>query len=51
MYVHGIEKRLIHAARGEKIDGLKSASVLKRSKKEKKLEDWEERVLHGQYLS
>ena len=39
MYVHGSEKRLIHAARGEKIDGLKSASVLKRSKKEKKLED------------
>ena len=25
-------------------------SVLKRSKKEKRLEGWEEKVLHGQYL-
>ena len=29
---------------------LKAASVLKRSKKEKILEDWEEEVLHGVYL-
>ena len=50
MYVHGSEERLIQAARGEKIDGLEAASVLKRSKKEKRLEDWEEKVLHGQYL-
>ena len=49
-YVHGSEERLIQAARGDKIDGLKAASVLKRSKKEKRLEDWEEEVLHGQYL-
>ena len=32
------------------IDGLEAASVLKRSKKEKRLEDWEENVLHGQHL-
>ena len=38
------------AARGGKIDGLEAASVLKRSKKEKRLEDWEEKVSHGQYL-
>ena len=50
MYVHGSEGRLIQAARGDKIDGLEAESVLKRSKKEKRLEDWEEKVLHGQYL-
>ena len=41
---------MIQAARGDKIDGLEAASVLKRSKKEERLEDWEEKVLHGQYL-
>ena len=50
-YVHGCEERLIQTARGDKIHGLGAASVLKRSKKEKRLEDWEEKVLHGQYLS
>ena len=50
MHVHGSEERLIQAARGDKIDGLEAAYVLKRSKKEKRLEDWEEKVLHGQYL-
>ena len=41
VYVHGCEERLIQAARGDKIDGLEAASVLKRLKKEKRLEDWE----------
>ena len=50
MYVHGSEERLIQAARRDKIDGLEATSVLKRSKKEKRLEDWEEKVLHSQYL-
>ena len=50
VYVHGSEETLIKAARGGKIDGLEAASPLKRSKKEKRLEDWEEKVLHGQYL-
>ena len=50
MYVFGSDERLIQAARGEKIDGLEAGSVLKRSKKEKRLEDWEETVLHGQYM-
>ena len=50
MYVHGSEERLIQAARGDKIDGLEAASVLKISKKEKRLKDWDEKVLHGQYL-
>ena len=45
VYVHGCEERLIQAARGDKIDGLEAASVLKRSKSEKRLEDWEEKVL------
>ena len=50
VYVHGSEKTLIQAARGDKIDGLEDASVLKRSKKKKRLEDWKKKVLHGQYL-
>ena len=50
VFVHGSEERLIQAARGDKIDGLEAASILKKSKKEKRLKDWEEKVLHGQYL-
>ena len=50
MYVHESEERLIQATRRDKIDGLEAASVLKRSKKKKRLEDWEEKVVHGQYL-
>ena len=42
---------MIQAARGNKIDVLEAASVLKKSKKEKRSEDWEEKVLHGQYLT
>ena len=41
---------MIRAARGGKIDGLEAGSVLKRSKKKKILEDWDEKVLHGHYL-
>ena len=37
LYVHGGEEILIQAVRGDKIDGLEAASVLKRSKKEKKM--------------
>ena len=40
VYVHGSEERFIQAARGDKIDRLEAASVLKRSKQEKRLEDW-----------
>ena len=50
MHVHGSEERWIQAARGDTIDGLEVVSVLKRSKKEKRLGDWEKKVLHGQYL-
>ena len=50
VYVHESEERLIQAARGDKIDGLEAPSVLKKSKKEKRLENWEEKVLHGQCL-
>ena len=39
VYVHGSEKKLIKAARLEKMDGLETVSVLKRSKKEKRLKD------------
>ena len=50
VYVHGSEERLIQATRRDKIDGLEAVSVLKRSRKEKRLEDWKEKVLYGQYL-
>ena len=50
VYVHGSEERLIQSARGDKIHGLKAASVLKRSKNDKRLQDWEEKVIHGHYL-
>ena len=46
VYVHGSEERLIQAARGDRIDGLEAVSVSKRSKKEKRLGDWKEKVLH-----
>ena len=40
MYVHGSEERLLEAARRDKKrHGLEAASVLKRTKKEKRLED------------
>ena len=41
---------MTQVARGDKINGLEVASVLKISKKEKRLEDWEEKVLHAQDL-
>ena len=41
---------MIQAATGDKIDGFEAASVSKRSRKEKRLVDWEEKVLHGQYI-
>ena len=47
VYVQGSEERLIQAGRRDKIDGSEAASVLKRSKKEKKLDKWEEKALHG----
>ena len=46
VYVRGIEERLLQAARGDRVDGLEAASILK---KKKRLQDWE-KALHGQYL-
>ena len=46
IYIHGSEERLIQAPTGDKIDGSEAAGILKRSKKEKRLEDWKEKVLH-----
>ena len=37
VYFHGSEERLRQVARGDKIDDLEAVSVLKRSKKEKRL--------------
>ena len=50
MYIHGSEERLLQAARGDRVDGLEAVSDLKKVKKEKRLQDWEEKALHGQYL-
>ena len=50
VYAHGSDERLLQAARGDRVDGLEAASVLKKAKKEKRLQDWEEKALHGQYL-
>ena len=36
VYVNGSEERLIQTSGGDKIDGLESASALKRSKKEER---------------
>ena len=48
MHVHDSEERLIQATRGDTIDDVEAGSVLKRSKKERRLEDWEKK--YGQYL-
>ena len=50
VYVHGSKERLPQAPRGDRVDGLEAASVLKKAKKEKRQQDWEEKTLHGQYL-
>ena len=49
LYINGRDKRLIQTARGDKLDGLQAASVLKKAKREKRLQNWE-KALHGQYL-
>lgn len=49
VYVHRNEERMIQAARGDRLDDLEEAKVLKKAKKEKRLQDWE-KALHKQYL-
>ena len=49
-YVYGSEERLIRAAWGDKLDGLEASSVLKTTKKEKRLQDWGQKFLRDQYL-
>ena len=39
VYVPESEERLLQAARGDREDGLEAASVLKKAKKEKRLQD------------
>ena len=39
VHAHRSEERLIQAARGDTRDGLEAESILKKSKKEKRLED------------
>ena len=47
MYVHGREERLIHVASGHRVDDLETGSVLKKLKKEKRLQGWEKRTSQG----
>ena len=35
VYIHANEERLIHTARGDKLESLEATSVLKKAKKEK----------------
>ena len=48
VYVHGNEERLIQAARGDRLNDLEAASVMKKAKKEKRLQEQKEKDLHGQ---
>ena len=50
VHVYGSEERLIQVARGDRVDGLEAASVLKKVKKEKRLQHLEEKALHCQFL-
>ena len=43
VYVHGSEERLLQAARGDR-NGLEEENLLKKAKKEKRLQDWEEKL-------
>ena len=45
VYVHGSEERLLQTARGDRVDDLEAASVLEKAKKEKRLQDWEQKAL------
>ena len=41
VYIHGSEGRLIQVVRGDRVDDrLEAANVLKKAKKEKRLQDW-----------
>ena len=50
MYINGSEERLLQTTRGDRVNGLEKARVLKKAKKEKRLQDWEEKAIHGRYL-
>ena len=41
VYFHGSEKKLIQVASGDRAHGLDAGNILKKVKKEKKLQDWE----------
>ena len=50
VYINGSEERLLQVTRGDRVNGLEKARVLKKAKKEKRLQDWKEKAIHGQYL-
>ena len=45
VYDHESEERLLQAARRDRVGDLESASDLKKEKKEKRLQNWEEKAL------
>ena len=48
--LNGSEEILLQVVMGARVDGLEAACVLKKANKEKRLQDWEDKALHGQYL-
>ena len=47
-YIHNANERQIHVVRGDEIDGLETASLLKIKQEKGKLQNWEDKVLHEQ---
>ena len=47
VYVYGSQERLLQAARRDREGGLEAANVLKKLKKQKRLQDLEEKALYG----
>ena len=50
MYFHGSEERLLQAARGDRVEISRMRLQERDCKRRKRLQDWEDKVLHGQYL-
>ena len=50
VYFHGSEERLLQAARGDRVEISRMRLQERDCKRRKRLQDWEDKVLHGQYL-
>ena len=45
-----VTKNCYRPLRGDREKSLEAASILKKAKKEMRLQDWEKKALHDQYL-